>query len=93
MRVAVATVVTSGIKEGGTCLQNCYDSHQATVDLTPVWAQYEIPFATMVQQGFGSPTDFDPSQIMDVYWSAADPTTGFAGLCFDFWIDDVAFYR
>ena len=93
IRVAVATVATTALDHGGTCRQLCYDNHQAIVDLTPAWAQYEVPFADVVQLGFGEPVDLDRSQILDVTWGSVDPVTGFAGSCFDFWVDDVAFYR
>jgi hypothetical protein len=92
IRVAVATVVTTALEHGGTCRALCYDNHQTNVELSRAWATYEVPFGELVQLGYGTPVQLDPSQILDVTWGPVD-STGFGGQCFDFWIDDVAFYR
>ena len=89
----VGIVAVTSHELGGTCTEGCFDSHQVFVDLTSSWARYEVPFANLTQVGWGAPAHFDPSQILAVAWGATEPITGLQAHCFDFWIDDVTFYR
>jgi hypothetical protein len=93
IRVVIGSVATTERQSGGSCDQNCFDGHQKPVTLSDVWASYEIPFASLTQEGWGTRVDFEPSQLLDINWGAIDPLTGLMAECFDFWIDDVAFYR
>jgi hypothetical protein len=93
LRFFIGTTAVNPITDFGTCLDRCYDAHGQSVNLTPDWAIYRIPFRYLSQEGWGTPTSFDPSQILAIMWSAKVERGSIepAG-CFDFWIDDVAFY-
>ena len=77
--------------EAGSCTSGCYDAHGDYVMLDVDWQLFKLPFVRLVQEGWGSSAAFDPSQILALEWSAKTPP-GMPASCFDFWIDDVAFY-
>ncbi len=86
IRLSVQTVATNPPNDGGTCDDYCYDGFGYSIVVGPDFQEYQIPFAAMTQQGWGTPVFFDPGTILNIVWSGQVP-------CFDFWIDDVAFYR
>lgn len=93
VRFFVATVATNPTTDAGTCSEGCYDAHGDSVALADDWVRVRMPFAKLVQEGWGAPADFDASQILALQWSAKQRVGDFApASCFDFWIDDVAFY-
>ena len=66
--------------------QKC-DRFGAEIELGAEWRFFEIPFAGMKQRGFGRKvTKPDVKGILGV-------SIGFGTGSWDFWIDDVAFYR
>ena len=94
LRVFIGTTATNPTADLGTCSGACYDAHGVTLNLTPGWGLHRIPFRYLAQEGWGSIAPFDPAQILAVSWSAKiDRGSIVPSSCFDFWIDDVAFYR
>jgi len=54
---------------------------------------YRIPFRFLAQEGWGAAAPFDPAQILSIMWSAkVERGSAVPSSCFDFWIDEVAFY-
>lgn len=70
---------------GGTCADNCYDSHKATVNVGAEWAEYTIPWTQFKQAGWGTPAEFAGSAVNLLDFQAGP------GVTFDFWVDEVAF--
>jgi hypothetical protein len=93
-RVSVQTVATNPTSAAGTCTTGCSDAHGAYYYALPdQWLDYHVPFSRLIQQGWGQPATFDPSKILALVWSPKADTTGATAGCFDYWIDDVAFYQ
>ena len=63
--------------------------------ITTTWTKYQIPFANLVQLGFGntSPTGaaFPKDAITLFKWDIGIPTTGPTEL-WELWVDDLRFY-
>ena len=94
MRFFIGTVETNPTVDFGTCSAGCYDSHGAFFVVTNTWQLVRIPFVSLVQEGWGAPASFNPAHILTLEWSAkTSPFGGLPASCFDFWVDDVAFYR
>ncbi len=93
VRFFIGTVATHPLIDAGSCPANCYDAHGNSVTLGATWQRYRMRFDQLLQEGWGYPAGFDRSKILGLHWSAKvapfDPTPS---ACFDFWIDDVAFY-
>jgi hypothetical protein len=75
-------------ERGGTCTGNCWNVYGAAVTspLTASWQEIKIPFSSM-QRETGSTPAFDAKQLLTISFkhTASDR--------FDFWIDDVRFYK
>ena len=94
LRLAFEIAGTVPMTEGGTCMPSttmgmeCEDMHGTTIKLTADWAEYEIPFANLKQEGWGKVVPFDAKTAMGISFQTADPN-----VVFDFAIDDVRFYE
>ncbi len=93
MRVSIGTTATNPVTDSGTCVGTCYDAFGSYVTLPEQWSEYFVPFANLKQQGWGTPAAFDPSQLLGIIWDPQADLLGTQASCFDFWIDDVAFYQ
>jgi hypothetical protein len=71
--------------EGGTCSQDCYNSHAAKLELGREWRTYEVPWAELRQRGLGKPP-LDPSRLHSVAFLIRPEDTPY-----DVWLDDVRF--
>jgi hypothetical protein len=92
IRLGVGTVATNPIDDGGSCLSDCYDSFMIDVQAGDGWTEYYVDFATLRQGGWsGVPVPWDSSTILNLTWQKE--LSGGVNACFDFWVDDVAFYR
>jgi hypothetical protein len=95
VRVVISDVNTD--PKGGICDMSpsapaetaCFDSYGRNLELTSDWQMYLMPFWTLKQGGFGltSPTGFDTRQIIGISFA-----NNF-GATYDYYIDDIAFYR
>ena len=66
-------------------MMQCYDHLQTTVQLTTAWREIVVPFADLVQEGWGySAGDFDATTLVAIQWVAKPGTA-------NVWIDDVKF--
>ena len=98
VRVAVQTsaimpVTNNGVPYFGTCTSGCFDAHGSYVLLSEEWAEYFVPFASLVQQGWGTPVTFDRATVLGLTWTPQADRQGNMTACFDFWIDDLGFYQ
>jgi len=76
-------------ERGGTCTGNCWNVYGFTVTtpLTTTWQEVRVPFASL-QRESGSTPAFDPKQLMTISFKHTGNNDRF-----DFWIDDVRFYK
>jgi hypothetical protein len=95
LRVFTQTVETNPPTDFGTCTGGgCYDGHGAYRPLIDQWQTFNVPFCELRQEGWGQPAPFIPAHLLALHWSAKQqPGDATPVSCFDFWIDDVAFYR
>jgi expansin (peptidoglycan-binding protein) len=76
---------------GGTCDSNCWDVYgnaTAAAQLTADWKEYKVPFTGMQRESGSTSPAFDATQLMDISFKHTGQNDHF-----DFWIDDVQFYR
>ena len=92
LRFTVGTVATTPPENGGTCVSDCYNGYISDMQMADGWNEYYVPFASLLQQPWGERHSFDAATILTLIWQAADSRNG-QGSCFDFWLDDVAFYK
>ena len=89
IHVTFATNTTTPVDSGGTCTDDCNDHFAGTVTLDGSWRQFEVPFADLVQEGWGvQPKDL--AHALFVYFGFLGTDMGPAA--FDFLIDDVRLY-
>ena len=84
--LSVATRQTVPTSDGGNCLTGCYDNFAASVQLFSFWRSFSIPWSALAQNGWGTPTFFQPSQLKYIQFSFA------AGSSMNLYLDDVSFY-
>ena len=73
---------------GGTCKQDCYDSHQKLIRLAPNFQTYQIRWEELHQAGFGPELPFDPHSLYSIEFSVHPEQSPFG-----FWIDDLSFIK
>jgi hypothetical protein len=56
------------------------------VTLTDAWALYQVRWGELRQSGWGAPSKFDPTKVIQLGWA------GRPGVPIDFWLDQVAFF-
>jgi hypothetical protein len=96
-RLTVANEYTH--PSGGICTADgasrCFDSPGLELDPSKVWTKYQVPFASLVQLGFGNKSplgaDFPKNKIINLKWDLGIPQTG-PTRAWEFWVDDVTFY-
>ena len=81
----VREVRTVPVEYGGTCMKDCYDSHQKKVNLSSAWGTYSIEWGEMHQRGYDTPP-LDSTRINSLSFLIQPGDTPF-----DLWIDDVKF--
>lgn len=76
-------------ERGGTCSSDCWNVYGFTVTspLTTSWQEIRAPFSSMKRETGSSPA-FDPKQLMTISFKHTGNNDHF-----DFWIDDVRFYK
>jgi hypothetical protein len=79
--ITLFTVATNPREGGGTCTSNCWQGFITQIPVGPDFQEYSLPFSNFAP----GPYPFDPATLMNITWNGQVP-------CFDFWIDDVAFY-
>jgi hypothetical protein len=91
IRFGVSEITT--LPEGGLCdeaADTCYDHFGNDLTLTEDWQEFVLPFSGMAQAAWGTPSPAGAIDATQLY--ALEFSTETSG-AFDFWIDDVAFYR
>ena len=75
-------------ERGGTCSYDCWNVYgfSMTSPLSTSWQEIRAPFASMKRETGSSPA-FDPKQLMTISFKHTGSDH------FDFWIDDVRFYK
>jgi hypothetical protein len=92
------TQATLPIAAGGTCVAGCNDGFGIDLPFFPDRSgtstfQGVIPWASLLQSGFGVPVPFDLTTVMSIDWLVSFPDQGQAitSDVFDFRLDDVYF--
>ena len=92
LRLNVPTVATAPMTEGGSCApagtKACNDSYGAIIPLTADWKEQKVSFAQLAQANYGVVASFDPKQLLGLLFQHTDTKANW-----DFWIDDVKFYK
>lgn len=98
-RLTIANIYTD--PSGGLCsttgaaMKGCFDSPGAQLTPSTTWTKYQVPFASLVQLGFGNPSplgaDFPKRAIVNVRWDIGIPPTDPTGP-WQLWVDDLTFY-
>jgi hypothetical protein len=96
MRFSLQTAETNPPEAHGLCdntIQgSCYNAHGTYFTVSEQWTEFLVPFSFVAQeQDWGTQVPFDPTQLLGMVWEARDSAE--RPPCFDFWIDDVAFYK
>jgi hypothetical protein len=87
MRVHVGIADANTSPDAQKC-KRCDDRHGRTISLGTTWQHYVVPFAALMQAGWGDPqAPFDKTQIYAIQFQVAPRSPAF-----DMWIDDVAFF-
>lgn len=85
---------------GGMCSpaggpQGCFDNPATQLAITTTWTKYQVPFASLVQSGFGNPSPvgaaFPREAITHVRWDIGIPDTA-PTEPWELWVDDLTFY-
>ena len=81
----VVTLDTLQVRYGGKCSDEgqCADSYGMSVAVTEQARVGEIPWASLRQEGWGTPVLFDAREIIDLQWQVPGGTT------FNLCVDDV----
>jgi hypothetical protein len=85
VRVKLGVPGTVGAMDGGTCAAMC-DDFGVAVLLTTAWAEYQVPFAMVAQEGWGTVATFSAAQLLQIQFQVPQ------AIDFDFSIDDLTFY-
>lgn len=98
-RLTVANLYTDPL--GGRCTTppgqptSCFDHPGAQLAISTTWTKYQIPFASLVQIGFGNPSPtgamFPKNAITLLKWDIGIPMTG-PTAPWELWVDDLTFY-
>lgn len=86
IRVKINTSGTADAGGGGTCATNCNDGYGMDFVLTPTWAELDMPFASLAQEGWGTVVTFDKAALLSVQIQIP------AGQTFSAAFDDITFY-
>jgi hypothetical protein len=78
VRFMIGTPEVTPPEYGGTCQVGCYNYPKVSELFNDEWREYLVPFAAL---GVFTPT------ILTLIWESEQSD------CFDFWLDDVAFYK
>ena len=86
--VRISSLPTAIAAYGGTCEREPCGPHARRVTLGEAWAEYRVPFNDIPPSGGLGARDFMRGALLNLQFMAANPLAPF-----DFWIDDVSFYR
>jgi hypothetical protein len=87
IRVRIGTALTTVAEYGGTCEFEPCGTHGMDFDIGTEFAEYRVPFNDLQQVSYRRfEADFLRGQLTNLQFMAVGPS-------FDFWIDDVSFYR
>jgi len=91
MTVEIVQQNTSKTGEGGTCgtSTSCSDHYAYTVTVGSTWAQYQLPFSSFYQSGWGLVKARDLANVLGFEFLIKYPQSSYS---FDLQIDDLAFY-
>jgi hypothetical protein len=93
VRFSISTAATTPVADGGTCSSQCSDAHGVYLTMGPEWRVHVVWFSDLRQEGWGAVAPFDPSTISNFIWDALNPAPPpTQASCFDFTLDDVAFF-
>jgi len=82
--VAAAMSNVLGASEGGTCTDQCNNSHETRITLTDTWAEKTLDWTSLAQPDWGPRVAFNPKNVLQLLFTAR-PTD----MKFDVWLDDI----
>jgi hypothetical protein len=86
LRVNLGTVPTTPIVDGGSCSAETCSDYGTSLKLEPDWQSLDLPFDQLAQPDWASPAALDLERALRVsFWAERSD--------FDFWVDDLWFYR
>ncbi|MEO8904375.1 MAG: hypothetical protein ABI488_18580 [Polyangiaceae bacterium] len=87
-QIRVAVKVTQVVSEefGGSCTNNCFDTHAVTIKLSREFEHFVVRWSELTQTGFGEAVKFNPHSLDGLEFAVRPDQTPF-----DFWVDDVSF--
>jgi len=95
----VAIPATLDASFGGSCVPTqsptklCNDHPSAPVTVAAgSWAEYEVPFSSLKQEGWGVPATTSYDAVSQVHVVFPGPVSG-GSADFDVWLDDFEFYK
>ena len=89
--VELATPATSPENEGGTCVgSGCFGHFATSITLGPDYADYDIPFASLVQPSWAQPAVLALDGVISLNLVAKATATSPAAI--DLWVDRVALH-
>lgn len=86
LRVSVKMTQVIGEEFGGSCVENCYDTHAVDRSLSADWQQYHVRWEELAQSGSGLILPFDAHSLFALEFGVPGGRPPY-----DFWIDDVSF--
>jgi len=98
LRLTVADLYTD--PSGGMCSPSggktgCFDAPGYQLAASADWKLYKVPFADLMQIGFGNPSPtgglFPKDKIINLKWDIGIPAQG-ATQPWEIWVDDLTFY-
>ncbi len=84
--ISIITASTVPVASGGTCETGCFDYYAGHVSLSSTWTRYQLAWSDLRQTGWGTPTTFDPGEIMATEWAFG------TGVSFEIDVDDLQFF-
>ncbi len=90
LRVEVPTSDAVPTENGGTCSDSCWNVYGWELPMprpTSSWQEVKAPFAMMVRSDGSKTPPLDKSKLMSISFRQIEKAN------FDFWIDDVRFYK
>jgi hypothetical protein len=97
LKVAIPTTLDASF--GGSCvpttapMKACNDHPAAGVVVaTGGWREYQVPFSSLKQEGWGVPAALDFEAVAQIHVIFPGPVSG-GSADYDVWLDDVAFYK
>lgn len=86
LRVNLGAVPTTPVVDGGTCSTDACSDYGKSLELTSDWQSQDVSFAELEQPAWATPAPLELESALRVsFWAERGD--------FEFWVDDLRFYR